>query len=154
MLGLISNLRCHGDGDRDPWRTSKIKHAVQVDQGTREMRRGNDRIMTGVNRKSTWPNVSDAGYRGSTEGELELGPLVRMSALCGLTVVAWELRIFGKDDLEQRRQQSPSPPFLSRVPHSRQVYIRCLAQGMAQARAGSVAGAGASPHSVSLKVLR
>jgi len=77
-----------------------------------------------------------------------------MSALCGLTVVAWELRIFGKDDRKQRRQQSPSQPFLNRVPRSRQVHIRCLAQDMAQTRAGSVAGAGASPHSVSLKVLR
>lgn len=40
---------------RDPWRTSNIKHTVQADQGAREMRRGKDKVMTGVNRKSTWP---------------------------------------------------------------------------------------------------
>jgi len=45
-------------------RTSMLCRLIRV---LEEMRRGDDRSMTGVNRKSTWPHVSDAGHRGSTK---------------------------------------------------------------------------------------
>jgi hypothetical protein len=88
--------------------------------------------------------------------QLELGPLVRMSARRGLTVS--RVGVASSRERQTIARETPNSQLsLSLVPFPRETdssLPSASIENMAQPRTGSVTGTGASPHSVSLKVLR